>query len=59
MKLILDVIENNIPSTQQCPHGVYDEFNGDFDCGLDTKLICEDCKYGMGRKDPNAKCNRN
>ena len=33
----------------------------DFDCGYDTTIMCEDCKYcagGMGRKDPEAKCNQ-
>ena len=38
--------------------GVYDEWNGDFDCEYGTDLICEDCKYGVGRKDPEAKCNQ-
>ena len=33
-------------------------FDGDFDCGYDTILDCEDCKYGSGRKDPEAKCNK-
>ncbi len=30
----------------------------DYACEYDTILICEDCKYGMGRKDPAAKCNQ-
>lgn len=38
--------------------GYYDEWNGDYDCGYHTKLDCEDCKYGLGRKDPEAKCNQ-
>lgn len=29
----------------------------DFDCGYNTKIDCNECKYGGGRKDPNAKCN--
>lgn len=28
-------------------------------CGYDTKIECERCKYGGGRKDPEAKCNTN
>lgn len=24
----------------------------------DIMLTCEECKYGCGRKDPDAKCNR-
>jgi hypothetical protein len=38
--------------------GTYDSWNGDFDCDYGTTLTCEQCKYGMGRKDPEAKCNR-
>ena len=37
--------------------GWYDEFRGDYDCGYATKLTCEECKYGVGRNDPEAKCN--
>ena len=33
------------------------DFEGDFDCGYQTTLMCEDCKYGIGRKDPAARCN--
>lgn len=35
--------------------GSYDEWQGDWDCGYYTKLSCEECKYGLGRKDPEAK----
>lgn len=38
--------------------GTYDEWNGDYDCGYYTKLSCDQCKYGSGRKDPEAKCNQ-
>jgi hypothetical protein len=27
-------------------------------CGYDTKISCDECKYGGGRKDPKAKCNQ-
>ena len=33
----------------------------EYDCGYDTSLICDDCKYNnqpYGRKDPEAKCNQ-
>jgi hypothetical protein len=36
----------------------YKTWEGEFDCAYDTTLDCEDCKYGLGRKDPKAKCNR-
>ena len=38
--------------------GYYDPWSGDYDCGYDTKIDCDECKYGMGRKDPEAKCNQ-
>jgi hypothetical protein len=35
-------------------------FDGyDYDCEYDTSLECEECKYGLGKKDPEAKCNSN
>ena len=37
--------------------GYYDYF-GEFDCEYETTLDCDDCKYGLGRKDPEAKCNQ-
>lgn len=38
--------------------GTYDPYTGDYDCEYSTTLICEECKYGVGRKDPEAKCNQ-
>ena len=35
----------------------YTDYWGDFDCDYGSVLMCEDCKYGLGRKDPEAKCN--
>ena len=34
------------------------DYYGEFDCGYYTTILCEDCKYGLGRKDPEAKCNQ-
>lgn len=34
----------------------YDPY--DYDCDYNTTITCEDCKYGMGKKDPEAKCNQ-
>jgi len=39
--------------------GYYDEWNGDYGCHYNSSLSCEECKYGCGRKDPEAKCNQN
>ena len=36
----------------------YKTYFGDYDCEYDTKLTCDECKYGVGRKDPEAKCNQ-
>lgn len=33
--------------------GYYDYW-GEFDCGYHTILSCEQCKYGVGKKDPEA-----
>ena len=41
-----------------CPYIEHDEWNGDWDCGLGTTLECDQCKYGRGRRDPEAKCNQ-
>ena len=31
----------------------------EWDCGYNTTIDCDECKYGGGRKDPEAKCNQN
>ena len=30
----------------------------DYDCEYETTITCDECKYGVGRKDPEAKCNQ-
>jgi hypothetical protein len=30
----------------------------EFGCEYESVLDCDECKYGLGRKDPNAKCNQ-
>ena len=30
----------------------------EFDCEYNTTLSCDECKYGKGRKNPEAKCNQ-
>ncbi len=32
-------------------------WGSDFECGYNTKIDCDECKYGGGRKDPRAKKN--
>lgn len=34
-------------------------WGSDFDCGYNTIIPCDDCKYGGGKKNPEAKCNQN
>jgi len=38
--------------------GCYDEWQGDYDCEYKSTLYCDQCKYGLGGKDPEAKCNQ-
>jgi hypothetical protein len=33
------------------------DYWGESDCGYKTALTCDECKYGSGRKNPEAKCN--
>ena len=30
----------------------------DFECGYNTEIECDECKYGFGKKDPEATCNQ-
>ena len=34
------------------------DYWGEFDCDYGTILSCDECKYGVGRKDPEAKSNQ-
>ena len=57
---LLDNMVNKRPRHPKCL-GFFTEdigWGSEFDCGYDTTLDCEDCKYGIGRKDPEAKCNQ-
>ncbi len=36
----------------------HDQHTGEYDCGYLTALTCEECKYGFGTRDPEAKCNK-
>lgn len=38
--------------------GYFDAYAHEYDCRYNTTLTCDDCKYGLGRKDPEAKCNQ-
>lgn len=31
----------------------------EYDCAYQTTITCDDCKYGGGNKNPEAKCNQN
>lgn len=52
----MDKDQQRKPKHPKCK-GKYDAMNGDYDCGYRTAITCDDCKYGAGRKDPEAKCN--
>jgi hypothetical protein len=30
----------------------------EYECGYYSKIDCDQCKYGGGKKDPEAKCNQ-
>lgn len=54
-----DLLELHTPRKPKHPKCQgYSDYYGEFDCGYGTTLMCEDCKYGQGRKDPEAKCNQ-
>lgn len=57
----LEAIVDSVVPDQQMKHpkclGETDYW-GEFDCWYQTTLSCEDCKYGLGKKDPEAKCNQ-
>ena len=61
MKFDLGFIEETIqpPSGKKHPKCLGErDYWGDFDCGYQTTLMCEDCKYGLGTRNPEAKCNQ-
>lgn len=50
-----------VPSVKHPKCGGYKEWTDygyEFDCSYNTTLECDECKYGVGRKDPAAKCNQ-
>ena len=49
--------EPQIKRHKKCK-GWYDEFTGDYDCDYQSVLVCDECNYGAGRKNPEAKCNQ-
>lgn len=34
------------------------DWGWEYDCGCNTDISCDECKYGLGRKNPEAKCNQ-
>lgn len=41
-----------------CQYLYRDEYAGDYDCLANTILDCDQCKYGVGTRNPLAKCNQ-
>ena len=56
----LEDLFDNTTKMQKHPKckGTYNEWAGDYNCEYQTTLECDECKYGHGRKDPEAKCNQ-
>lgn len=50
-----DMTMDDMFLTKGCA-GFWDR-GGDFDCRFSTTLDCDCCKYGIGSKNPEAKCN--
>ena len=58
MKLIKTEPEVNSKHPKCKGYKVFTSCGYEYDCEYQARLSCEDCKYGFGRKDPEAKCNR-
>ena len=41
-----------------CTYERSDGYDTDGACGYNTTIDCDECKYGGGRKDPEARCNQ-
>lgn len=57
----LEVVQVELKSRRHPKCKGYFIHNGwgtDFDCEYQSILDCEECKYGLGKKDPEAKCNK-
>ena len=56
----IDLLKNINSSKRHSKCLGYYDYYGEFDCGYQTSILCEDCKYGVcgGRKDQEAKCNQ-
>jgi len=46
-----------VDTSYKCKYGIRDYW-GEYDCTANTTLECEYCKFGVGRKNPLAKCNQ-
>ena len=58
---ILDVISGSSSRHPKC-RGYRTQdigWGSEYECGYETTIDCDECKYGGGRKDPEAKCNQN
>jgi hypothetical protein len=55
-QLSLDSMGNKKERHPKCL-GYYEVWSGEYDCGYNTNIVCDECKYGAGRKDPEAACN--
>jgi len=55
------VIKLDPPTPKRHPkckgYWTYSCDGNEFDCEYETILSCDECKYGVGRKDPDARCN--
>ena len=47
------------PASSGCAgYQTWTDYGYEYDCGYGTTIDCDQCKYGGGKKDPQAKCNQ-
>lgn len=57
-KLTDDLLDKQKKHPKCAGYRTWTDCGYEYNCGYQTTLMCEDCKYGMGNKDPEAKCNQ-
>ena len=60
LKLNIHAVSGSSPKLHKCTgYWSHNSDGSEFDCGYDTIIDCDHCKYSVGKKDPEAKCNQN
>jgi hypothetical protein len=56
---ILDVSGSSSRHPKCRGYRTQDIGGSEYECGYETTIDCDECKYGGGLKNPEAKCNQN